>query len=284
MNVVPKIQRAGIYHNKPGGEIDHSEPQEGYLSTNLILSGSVRVRVGGPGLPGMVPSTHSAGEAFVWREGDTMYGHCGDEGMVSVFARFNWPGWQPRKTNRRHEIAVPRRLRISLPALNEMRYAYYQMIEAYQTKLRGWEQFAVSYLRLIFTIMHAESLRGQLSGTAPANPAIDRRLRLAVEFMEQHLRKAISIGEIAEYASLSEDYFRRLFARQMGMKPVQFLEQLRVKEAKRLIAEDPGLAVGEAGRQAGFADQRYFCRVFKRHYGIPPGEYRKSLSGVASVR
>ena len=165
-----------------------------------------------------------------------------------------------------------------------MRYAYYQMIEAFQTKLRGWEPISASYLRLIFTIMHAESLRAPAIDEQAANPAIDRRLRLAVEFMEQHLRKTISIGEVAEYASLSEDYFRRLFARQMGMKPVQFLEQLRVKEAKRLIAENPGLPVGEAGRQAGFNDQRYFCRVFKRHYGIPPGQYRKGLSGVASVR
>jgi len=283
LDAVPEVLRAGIYHNAPGGIIDHSEPQQGYLSANFILAGGADLKLEGPAI-GSVQDVHVTGRAYLWREGDTIYGQCGPEGMVSVFVRFAWPGWQPRKTGRAGEIEIPQRVSISLAAQAGLRHAYYQLIECYQTKPPGWAHVAASYLRLILTIMHAESRGRGGDGSQPANPAIDRRLRLAVEFMEQNMRRSLSIGEIAEYAALSEDYFRRLFVRQLGLKPVAYLEQLRVKEAKRILAEDATVSAGEAGQRAGFSDPRYFCRVFKKHFGLTPSEYRKGLSQTMATR
>jgi transcriptional regulator GlxA family with amidase domain len=110
-------------------------------------------------------------------------------------------------------------------------------------------------------------------------PALDRRLSLALSFMEERFSAEISVREIAEYAHLSEDYFRRLFTRRMTMSPVKYLALLRVKAARRLIAAEPGLTVSAVSRQVGFNDGRYFARIFRRHCGITPAAYRDSLGG-----
>jgi transcriptional regulator GlxA family with amidase domain len=165
-----------------------------------------------------------------------------------------------------------------------MRQAYHELIETFLARRPGWQEVSASYLRLILALMHAEVLRMKRPKGQATNIAIDRRLRLATEFMERNLAKPLAISDIAEQASLSEDYFRRLFSRQLGMKPVKYLKQLRVKEARRLISEDPRLSVGDVGRMAGFQDERYFARVFKGYYGIPPSQYRATLSAPLSVR
>ena len=59
-----------------------------------------------------------------------------------------------------------------------------------------------------------------------------------------------------------------------GVSPSEYQRQLRVREARRLLAA--GVAPATAAAEAGFADQPHLTRWFRRYYGITPAAYRAS--------
>jgi two-component system response regulator YesN len=77
---------------------------------------------------------------------------------------------------------------------------------------------------------------------------------------------------------MNVDYLGRLFTREIGMKFSQYVLERRMAEAIRLIEEQEELKVYEISKRTGFReDTPYFSKVFKKHTGMTPTEYKKSL-------
>nr|WP_283244887.1 helix-turn-helix transcriptional regulator [Gehongia tenuis] len=80
----------------------------------------------------------------------------------------------------------------------------------------------------------------------------------------------------------SVDYLRRLFTREFGVTPQQYLIQLRMERARQILKQ-PGLSVTEAALSCGFYDARYFSRLFRRETGQTPSEYARHPSSFLST-
>jgi AraC-like DNA-binding protein len=93
-------------------------------------------------------------------------------------------------------------------------------------------------------------------------------------FLKNNLYRDISVEEMAEVLRLSRSHFTRLFSREMGMSPRMYLEDLRLKTAMGLLFEDQ-VSVKEAAVRCGIYDVNYFCRLFRKRYGISPGKYKE---------
>jgi transcriptional regulator GlxA family with amidase domain len=97
-----------------------------------------------------------------------------------------------------------------------------------------------------------------------------------IERAQQHIdsqwNQPIDMKQLAASLQLSYRHFRRLFQRATGVPPGQYLLNLRVNRAKRLLAESRPVA--EVAEQSGFSDPYYFSRVFKQKTGIPPARWR----------
>jgi AraC-like DNA-binding protein len=93
-------------------------------------------------------------------------------------------------------------------------------------------------------------------------------------FLKDNLYRDISVEEMAEVLHLSRSHFTRLFSREMGMSPRMYLEDLRLKTAMGLLFEDQA-SVKEAAIRCGIYDVNYFCRLFRKRYGISPGKYKE---------
>ena len=107
--------------------------------------------------------------------------------------------------------------------------------------------------------------------------AIEPRIQRVQDYITSNLAIDHSVETLAQFANLSVSRFAHLFKSETGKSPFQFLEQQRIFRAcKLLLLYDA--AIGEIGRELGYEDQAYFTRVFKRHIGIPPREYRKRKS------
>lgn len=105
--------------------------------------------------------------------------------------------------------------------------------------------------------------------TMPAG--IDAARRLG----ERRYADGIDVADLAHEAGMSRHHFARSFARHLGSTPSEWLTDLRMREATRLLrAGDQSVA--EIGRACGFADPAYFCRAFRRRIGLSPGEFRSS--------
>jgi AraC-like DNA-binding protein len=94
------------------------------------------------------------------------------------------------------------------------------------------------------------------------------------DFLKQNLYRDISVEEMASFAGYSRSHFTRAFSNQMGISPRLYLEDLRLKLAIGILYDDRA-SIKEAAEKSGFYDVNYFCRVFKKRYGISPGKYRE---------
>lgn len=96
-----------------------------------------------------------------------------------------------------------------------------------------------------------------------------------MEYVQLHLKEDISLRSMAHYVNLDERYLSTLFSRQTGETFINYLQQARVDKAVALLLETD-LTIREIGEQAGFANENYFFRIFKRWTGETPAQYRKS--------
>jgi DNA-binding LacI/PurR family transcriptional regulator/AraC-like DNA-binding protein len=99
-------------------------------------------------------------------------------------------------------------------------------------------------------------------------------VKKAILYLDQHLGDAISRWKLADTVNVNEDYLTRIFHREMGLPLWDYLNRLRIFTAANLLRQTDETIQNIAFR-SGFQDQAYFCRVFKKIYGVPPGHLRK---------
>lgn len=85
----------------------------------------------------------------------------------------------------------------------------------------------------------------------------------------------LDVVAIAEYAGYSPFYFTRIFKRSTGETPHACLVRLRVQQMYDLLHQEQDVPLANLALRCGFADQSHMNRHFKRHYGQPPGVFRR---------
>ena len=106
--------------------------------------------------------------------------------------------------------------------------------------------------------------------TAPASREVVER---ACAYMEAHYGERVRLEQLAELAGLSKSALLRAFAREKGVTPYGYLENIRVGAAKKLL--ERGVPPAEAALRTGFSDQSHFTNYFGRFIGLAPGAYRE---------
>lgn len=97
----------------------------------------------------------------------------------------------------------------------------------------------------------------------------------AVECMEEgYISSAFSVNKMVEEAHMSGTYFRKLFLKRFNTTPTEYLKEKRLLHAERLLSTGR-CSVKEAAELSGFNDVKYFCRVVKKEYGVPPSKLFK---------
>jgi len=115
------------------------------------------------------------------------------------------------------------------------------------------------------------------SGTG-SNSFPDRNrqsISIAQEFIRNNFFKRIKLDDVAESVYLSPNYFSALFKKISGSSFSQYLQSIRINEAKKLLLESD-LPIKEIVSLIGLNDYNYFNRIFKQWVGVPPAEFRSS--------
>lgn len=128
------------------------------------------------------------------------------------------------------------------------------------------------------TVMRPDPARAQAALQANAQQHIpatrDSTLARAIAWMEMHLEEPYSLTRLAEAAAVSTRTLLRHFQAELSQSPLDYLHALRCARA-RVMLEVTLESVPSIAAACGYADPAAFRRVFVRHMGLPPAEYRK---------
>ena len=110
-------------------------------------------------------------------------------------------------------------------------------------------------------------------------PHNDSVVRQCEDWLTEHFKDQDAIARITEMASVPERTLKRRFKSATGSSLIEYLQNLRVEEAKQLL-ENTTMPVEEISEQAGYSDASFFRRLFKRLTGLTPARYRKMFRPV----
>ncbi|WP_235324558.1 AraC family transcriptional regulator [Pedobacter lusitanus] len=102
-------------------------------------------------------------------------------------------------------------------------------------------------------------------------------LAYVIGYIKANLSEKISINSLSSKACMSKATFYRLFKRELGISPNDFILTEKIKRAKQMLAR-PGSKISAISYDLGFSDANYFIRVFKKLEGITPGSYQMQFS------
>jgi AraC-like DNA-binding protein len=112
----------------------------------------------------------------------------------------------------------------------------------------------------------------------------DRReqIRPVLAYVDRHCRESITLDEVARVVHVSSSRVRHVFKDVTGVSFKDYLTQVRVAEAKRLLlASDESVA--EVARRVSYTNLHQFYKVFHRSCAMSPGEYRRYYTPAASA-
>lgn len=100
------------------------------------------------------------------------------------------------------------------------------------------------------------------------------RFAAVVQYIKQHLTEQLTVDKLSALACMSKATFFRVFKRELGLTPVEYIIQERLTEAKRLL-RNPLVSVADVCFRSGFNNTAYFQKLFKQYEGVTPGLYKK---------
>ena len=134
-----------------------------------------------------------------------------------------------------------------------------------------WTQIAIQVL------WNYSSLPGHSETWVERLP--DARLRRVIDYLEASLASEISLGDIADVAELTPNYFLGAFKKATGKTPHRYLTERRVAKGCELLS-NPQLSIVEIALAVGFSSQSHFTTVFGRFMNTTPGSYRAQILGL----
>ena len=113
-------------------------------------------------------------------------------------------------------------------------------------------------------------------------PHADSVVRACQEWLTEHFAEDDAVSRVVAMAKIPERTLKRRFKTATGGSLIEYLQNLRVEQAKRLL-ETSGLPADEISAAVGYEDASFFRRLFKRGTGLTPGQYRRMFQPVMSA-
>jgi AraC-like DNA-binding protein len=149
--------------------------------------------------------------------------------------------------------------------------------------IRSWDEISWSadipkivvynrgILKTAEMIERVEALRrGKIRMLPPHTSCLVKK---AIMYINLNVSATITRWKLADAINVSEDYLTRIFHKETGISPWDYLNRYRVHVAGMLLKSSNDTIMSVAS-QAGFQDHAYFCRVFRSIVGLSPREFR----------
>ena len=271
----PAVRHANFYLCQPAEVIGPRVIHDFQLL--CVQSGKGEVQVDGQSFPAI------AGDLFFYGPGEVhRITSDGDDplrliGLHVVFQRTDLPALRgvplasPVGTSPAVNIACP--LSPRPPVASTPSPETFRLAQQLALSYTAYGQGDAPRQRALVLLLLTEWL-SQLGPGPQLMGSVIRPVRQAQAILHSEFCSPITRDDLARRVSLSPEYFSRLFRRVTGSSFHDYLTDLRLSHARRLLLEGE-LTITEIARRVGFEDPYYFSRVFRERVGCSPSEYRR---------
>ena len=136
----------------------------------------------------------------------------------------------------------------------------------------------IELMQLLDLLARSDEYRklSQLSYQPQLTVRSSERIQLVCQYLLQNYKQPIALNEVAKVANMTEKAFCRFFKNSTLKTLVQFVTELRISHACKLLLEG-NLSITEICFESGFNNLSNFNRIFKRNTGQTPKEYRQAM-------
>ncbi len=202
------------------------------------------------------------GTIMRYREGDAVaipawevHSNVSQEGFTNIHMRMSDPSF-PYKTAFRVSDDVDRHLRV---AFQQAKYYYLSDIKRSELVLSALGELISSYMVVY---------RSNSEFSEPVE-------QIRSMILHSYAASDFALDEALQKLPFHYDYLRKLFKKEMGVTPLEYMTRLRMKKAEALLstmgARD--YSVAEIAALCGYDDALYFSRVFKKFFGVSPSAF-----------
>ena len=104
-----------------------------------------------------------------------------------------------------------------------------------------------------------------------------QKIKQAMEYIRLNYNTDLNMAVVSNHFSMNYSLFSFLFKEYTGSNFVNYLKEIRMEEAKKLLSETD-MRINEISQQVGYDNEKHFMKTFKAAAGVSPSEYRKNTS------
>ena len=161
---------------------------------------------------------------------------------------------------------------ISIKNTNEIIFLFEKILSEIKSEKDEYSDLLLkSYIEEI--LIHSNRCADTLP--EPENDVKNKILKVQ-KILENNYHKNIKISDICKEVYISNFYLTHLFTEFTGISPKQYLIQIRLNHAGKLLA-NKDLSICEVAEKSGFLDTSNFIRCFKKSFGVTPKKFREQL-------
>ncbi|NOU94032.1 helix-turn-helix domain-containing protein [Paenibacillus sp. LMG 31456] len=146
-----------------------------------------------------------------------------------------------------------------------------QIFEEVNSQTMGCQIICQNYLSSLLVFIHRIVSAHESLIVSSEQHSVGYQIQ---EFLDNHFMQDISLNEIANSLYISPYYLSRIFKEKTGYSPINYVIQLRIGEAKKLLLTS-NLTIQEISHRMGYDNSNYFSVLFKKVTGASPNQFRK---------
>ncbi|WP_342575169.1 AraC family transcriptional regulator [Paenibacillus sp. FSL M8-0142] len=152
-----------------------------------------------------------------------------------------------------------------------------RMRELLQAALTPQEQTLSNYAcsAILYTLLTEIIQRISVEGSDTVGQQYER-LKPVLDYIDQHYAEEITLQSLAGLMGITPEYFCHLFKKTTGIRPISYVNQVRINKSKQLLLDNAQRGMQDIARQVGFESASYYGAIFKKMERMTPGAFRRS--------
>lgn len=152
-----------------------------------------------------------------------------------------------------------------------------KVTKEHDSKVEGWQMVIKASMMMFLALLYRYyKNNNEIGSEIGSYPKKYKKIQPVLDYCYDHFSESISLDYLAKLVMLNKSYMCYSFKEVMNMTIFEYIEQIRINHACKLLIERDS-PITEVAFESGFNSASYFNRVFKKHMDVSPKKYRDMM-------